>query len=216
MLSEILKHRIKNVDVLSDFDKTMIRKESAYRELFAYFSYLPCDKRVGLLRRLVKNFQNCKKRDLVFFYSLFKGCPIEVIDKTVDRNRQNENWDELIDKENFGEIGTVSQNNYRIISGYLNLKKSEEQHIKVKMVAANEPEIVDGIYTGKVTLNVTKNNLIDFVREKDFIHGVYEKRILESFEDSGIHIINVGYGLYIATKQKYFINNFLNSRNTYK
>ena len=207
MLSEILKHRIKSVDVLSDFDKTMIRKESAYRELFAYFSHLPCDKRVGLLRKLIKNFHDCRKRDLVFFYSLFRGCPVEVIDKTVDKNRQNKNWDELIDKENFKEIGIVSQNNQGIILEYLNLKKSEEQHVKVKMVAANEPEIVDGIYTGKVTLNVTRNNLIDFVREKDFIHGIYEKRILESFGDSGIHIIDVGYGLYIATKQKYFINN---------
>ena len=125
-------------------------------------------------------------------------------------------WNELIGKKNFKRIGTISQNNHRIIKKYLNLKKFREQDAEINIAAANKPEIVNGIYTGKVELIVTNFNFSDFVREKDCILGKCEKKILERFGGSGIHVTDEGHGLYIGTKQKYFTNNPLKSRNTYK
>ena len=201
MLTEEQKIKVRENDILSDFDGTMIRGESTYRQIFAYFSYLSGDKRISFLKKLIKNFHNCRKRDIVFFYSMLEGCPVKILDNLASQCKENERWTKLIERRNLNKIGIISRNSSRFINEYLNFK---EYGGKADIVAANEPEIVNDIYTGGINSIVTNNTLIDFVREKDYIHGKDEKKILESFGDSEIHIIDVGHGLYICSKRKIF------------
>jgi len=217
MLDKKIRDNIKESDILTDFDEVVINGQSVYRQLFAYFLYLNDYGRMNFTGELIKNYMNYKKGgNISAFYSIFAGCPVEVVDKTVGKNRQNERWNNLINKLKLKKPGIVSRNSFRIISRDLDSGRFDKNDFKIKIVAANEPEIVNDVYTGEVNLIVTNNNLIDFVREKDYIHGEDEKKILESFGDSGIHIIDVGHGLYIGTKQKYFIKSSLKSRNAYK
>jgi len=211
MLTDKLKSTIEEVDILTDFDNTMIKEQSFYKQILAYFLYLNNFDRLSFLGKLIKNYGKCRTKDVHFFYSMFAGCPVEVVDKTVYKCTQNMYWDELIDKLGVGSIGIVSRSNQRLISKYLNLK-FEEQYIEMNIVAANKPEIKDNVYTGDVKLIVTNDNLIDFVREKDYICGREEKKILESFGDSGIYIIDIGHSLYISTKRKFFFNKSLKNR----
>lgn len=217
MFDKKIKDNIKESDILTDWDGVVINGQGVYRQLFAYFLSLNDYGRMNFTGELVKNYIDYKKEgDISAFYSMFAGCPVKVIDKTVGKNRQNERWNDLIDKLKLKKPGIVSRNSFRIISRDLDSGRFDKNDFKIKIVAANEPEIVNDVYTGEVNLIVTNDTLIDFVREKDYIHGKDEKRILESFGDSGIHIIDVGHGLYIGTKQKYFIKSPLKSRNAYK
>ncbi len=202
MLIDKIRKEIEKVDILTDFDEVMIKGQSPYVQIFAYFLHLDNHDRISLIKRLVKSHKDYKKdKDVSTFYSILAGCPVEVIDKTVSKYKQNKRWDKVINKLNLGKVGVISRNNDRIIVRYLNLKKLEESFIETRVIAANNPEIKDDIYTGNVELIVNNDNLVDFVKEKDYICGREEKEILEN---SGINSIKIDNGLYICTKQKIF------------
>ena len=159
---------------------------------------------MNFLKESIKKYKDYKESGNVsIFYSLFAGCPVEVLDKTVEKYNQNKYWDELIDKENFRKIGIISRNNYRIILKYLNLnsEKFKEQNSEINIVATNKPEIENNVYIGNVKLIVNNSDLVDYVKEKDYICSSDEKKILEN---SGIHSIKIGNGLYICRKRRYF------------
>jgi hypothetical protein len=201
MLTNKIKSNIQKVDFLTDFDRCMIKEESPYKQVFAYFLYLHGFTRMNFLKESIKKYKDYKESGNVsIFYSLFAGCPVEVLDKTVEKYNQNKKWNSLV--ENL-KIGIVSRNSSRIISKYLNLnsEKFKEQNSEINIVAANKPEIEDNVCTGNVELIVNNSDLVDYVKEKDYICGDDEKKILD---DSGIHSMKLGNGLYICSKQKIF------------
>jgi hypothetical protein len=196
-----LEEKIKEVNVLTDFDETMIENQSHYTQIYIYLktkNFYAIHFGSKLLWRLIKYK---KTGDLSFFYSIFEGCPVEVLDKTVKKLKQNEEWNNLIEKLKPEKIGIVSRNNQRIILNYLtNLK---EKPAEIIITAANVPETKDGFYTGRVKLNVKNENLIDFVKKKEYICSEEEKKILENYED--INFEKVTSGLYIFYKPKIFL-----------
>lgn len=201
MLTNELKSKIEKVDFLTDFDRCMIKEESPSKQVFAYFLYLHGCIRMNFIKESIEKYRDYKKNgDVRIFYSLFSGCPVEIIDKTVDRYKQNRKWNRLVEKL---KIGIVSRNSYGIISKYLNLnsKKLKEQNSEINIVAANNPEIKNNVYTGNVELIVNNCDLVSYVKEKDYICGDDEKKILEN---SGIHFMKMGNGLYICSKKKVF------------
>lgn len=204
MLTDKLKSDIKKVDILTDFDKTMINEQSFYKQILAYFSYLRGLDRLSFLGKLMKNYEKCRTKDVRFFYFMLKECQVKLLDEIVSGYTNNERWDELVDKLGMRSIGIVSRSNQRLISKYLNLKIGENNNIVI--VAANKPEIKDDVYTGNVELVVNNDNLIDFVEEKAYICGKDEKKILE--RRFGIYFLNMKHGLYISTKQKIFVSKF--------
>jgi len=50
MLTDIIKDKINNVDVLTDFDEVMINNQSIHNQILAYFSFLPFKKNGTFLR----------------------------------------------------------------------------------------------------------------------------------------------------------------------
>lgn len=201
MLTDKLKEDIGRVDILSDFDEVMVKGQNAYREVFAYFLYLPILEKIKFMEKARrKYFEYMKTGNVRTFYEMFEGCPVEVVDKVVPNFKQNEKWYRLAEGL---KVGVVSRNNRRLILKYIisHLSEFEKQHIKADIIATNEPEIAGNVYTGNVEIKVNNNNLIDFVREKDYICGDDEKRILEHF---GVNSLKAGDGLYICSKQKSF------------
>lgn len=181
MLSEILKNKICSVDILTDFDEVMIKEQSMYMQLHAYFSFLSLRGKCNFSGKLIKAYKNYKRtRDVSCVYSLFAGCPVEIIEEIVPRIKQNSRWSNLIQKLNVKRVGIISRNSVRIISKYLNFAKESFRDIDLRIVVTNEPEIERGIYTGRVKLFVNNDNLKDFVYDKGYICGKDEKRILES------------------------------------
>jgi len=203
MLAE-LERRIEDVDILTDFDETIIKENSYYLQYFAYLSYLIYNLKLGkFAENLLKSIKirNEFKKDENFFalYSIFEGCPVEVLDKTVKRLNQNEEWENLIEKLNLEKIGVVSRNNYRIIHNYL--KNLKEKQTKINIVAANILKIKENFYTGEVKINVNNKNLIDFVKKKEYVCGEDEKRILENY--NGLNFEKMKFGLYVFYKKSF-------------
>lgn len=193
--------KIKEVDILTDFDRTMIKEQSAYIQINAYRSYLHGYKKIGFIMTSIKGHNNYKKTgDVSFFYSLFEGCPVKVIDQSTERLRQKDEWLEFIDRLNPEKIGIVSQNNKRFIEKYLNKIKLPYE---IKVERANIPEIKNGIYTGNAKVYVNNRSLINFIEGKDYICGKYEKKILENHRN--LNFEKVASGLYICYKRKVFL-----------
>ncbi len=191
--------RIKNVDILTDFDKTLIKEQTPYLEVLSYYSFLQgFGKKLNFAGKLIKKYLEYKiGRHVSSFYSLFKGCPVEVCEKVTDRFHDNQWWESVI--EDFGnpKVGIVSRNNFKIISSFL---QNSSNHENVNLVSANIPEIEKGVYTGNVEVLVDSNNLKDFVSEKDYICGRDEKKFL----GEGIASKKLGHGLWICAKRKCF------------
>lgn len=193
--------KIKEVDILTDFDKTMIKEQSAYVQIFSYINYLFKQHSYRDLKNVgIEILHYGISKDIKNFFSLFKGCPIEVIDKSTNELRQKDEWFNFIDGLNPEKIGIVSQNNKRFIEKYLNKIKLP---YKIKVKRANIPEIKNGIYTGNAKIYVNNNNLVNFVKGKDYICGRYEKKILENHGD--LNFEKVASGLYICYKRKVFL-----------
>jgi hypothetical protein len=181
MLNTNLRGRINSVDILTDFDEVMIREQSIYMQLHSYFSFLPLKEKWGFSKNLIEAYKNYKRtEDVSLVYSLFAGCFVEVIDEIVPSLKQNLKWSDLINKLNVKKVGIISRNSTRIISKYLDFAKEFFVDMDVRIIAANELEIENGIYTGRAKLLVNNDNLKDFVYDKGYICGKDEKRILES------------------------------------
>ena len=195
MLTQRLKDRINSVDVLTDFDEVMIKNQSIYMELHAYWSFLSLKEKWSFSKKLIEAYKDYKRTgDVSSVYFLFEGCPVEVIDEIVPNIKQNPKWSDLIHKLNVKKVGIVSRNSTRIISQYLNFTKESFTDIDLQIIAANEPEIERGNYTGSINLFVSDDNLKDFVYDKCYICGADEKRILElegfvqPFSENGLFV----------------------------
>ena len=200
MLNEKIEAKIREVDILTDFDGTMIKEESQYLQIYAYLLYSIGNNCLDLIKNVAKGFKDYKKnKDVSIFYSVLKGCPINVLDNVVFRCKQNEKWSKLLTKLNPQKVGIVSRNNNRFILKYLDLQQNQSWTMNI--TAANKPEIENEIYTGKSKIIVNNNNLIDFVRKKDYICGKDEIKILEKF---GVYPKKTDTGLYICSKEKIF------------
>lgn len=196
MLSERLKDRINSVDVLTDFDEVIIKEQSIYMQLHAYFSFLSLREKWSFSRKLIEAYQDYKRtEDVSFAYSLLAGCPVSIIDGIVPYLKQNQKWRDLINRLNVKKVGIISRNNAGIISKYLDFARECFADVDLEIVAANEPEIEEGIYTGRVELSVSNNNLEDFVYDKGYICGIDEKRILEP---QGFNFSCCGNGLFMV------------------
>ncbi len=191
MLTDEIESATEKVDILTDFDEVMINGHSKYKQIFARLLCLSVTDNIKFIEKVKENhIKYMETGDVRFFYELFEGCPVEELDKVANRLRKNKRWHRLF---NGKKVGIVSRNNRRIISKYLSLNS-----IDVDIVAANEPEIIGEVYTGKVELVVNNNNLIDFVERKDYICGDEEREILDGF---GIGSINLDKGIYLCSKK---------------
>jgi hypothetical protein len=200
MLNETLGAKVREVDILTDFDGTMIKEESQYLQVYAYLLYSLGNNCSDLIKKVFRGYRDYKKnKDVSVFYSVLKGCPVNILDDIVFKCKKNEKWEKLLVKLKPQKIGIVSRNNNKFILKYLDTQKNQSWTINI--TAANKPEIKDEIYTSKVEIIVDDSNLIDFVREKDYICGKDEIKILENF---GVYPKKTDTGLYICSKEKIF------------
>ncbi|MCK5150092.1 hypothetical protein KAJ87_04165 [Candidatus Pacearchaeota archaeon] len=197
MLSEEVKSKIEKVDVLTDYDGTMVKEQGMYNLVFAYFLSLSGLNRINFVKNAVLTYKDYRKNnDVRPFYSLLKDCPVKVIDKVVEKYSPNWVWNGCVGNL---KMGIVSRNNHEIISEYLKIKKDPSE---VEIVAANKPKIENGVYTGEVELIVNNGNLVKFVEKKDYLCGKEERKILESYFK--INFRKEGEGLYLCSKKKIF------------
>jgi len=198
-LSKEIEDKIEDVDILTDFDGTMIREESQYVEVLTYFFHK--SNKIGFVKEVLKEYQNCKKKeDIKGFYSLFKGCPVETLDRLVKVINQNKKWDNLIESLKPKKIGIISRNSERFISKYLD--ELDYRPAEISLVAANIPEIAEEVYTGKVEMIVDNKNLIDFIGKKEYICDEEEREIIEKSEN--IRSERLKNGLYLCSRKKIF------------
>jgi len=191
--------KIRKSDILTDFDRVMIKEQSHYMQLYSYYSSLKgFYERVNFTKKLIKGFYcyNITK-DVGIFYSLLKGCPVEVLNKIASKFHRNRGWDLLIEELEHPKVGIISRNHLKVITDYLD---KFEQPTKINIIAANIPEIKNNIYTGRVKINVNNKNLENFVRKKDYICGE-ERKLLNNFEFTSK---KVGHRLWICSKRKIF------------
>ena len=199
MISKDIEGKIEEVDVLTDFDGTMIKEQSQYIEILAYF-FFRNQKHIRFAKEVAKEYVDYKRNsNIQGFYSLFRGCPVEILDKIVKRLYQDGAWNELVEKLKPKKIGVVSRNNNRIISEYI--QQLNYPLTKVNLVAANNPEIKNGVYTGEAQIVIDNNNLAEFIGKKEYICREEEKRIVEK---SGIDCKRLKGGLYICKRGKIF------------
>ncbi len=197
-LTNLEPSNVKEVDILTDFDGTMIKEESEYLAILAYF--FRNSHRVKFLKDVAKEYVDYKKtKNVERYFSLFEGCPIETIDNLVRHLHQNEEWNEAIQKLGIREVGIVSRNNQRIISRYL--EGLNLSYVETSLVAANNPESRNGVYTGRAKINVSNENLANIIGKKEYLCREEEKRIIEK---SGIDCKRLKGGLYICKKRKLF------------
>ncbi|VVB83279.1 Uncharacterised protein [uncultured archaeon] len=197
-IQKSIEEKIEDADILTDFDGTMIREESQYLEILAYFLFKDHN-HIKFVKEVAKEYLDYKKnKDVSGFYSLFKGCPVKVLDKVVKRLSQNEEWDELIKKEKPGNVGVLSRNNWRIISGYLNQLNYPSG--KITIAAANIPEIENGIYTGKSKISVSNENLAFLIGKKEYICKEEERKII----GGDFNCKRLKGGIYICKKKRIF------------
>jgi phosphoserine phosphatase len=199
-ISKSIEERIENVDLLTDLDGTMIREESQYMEVLALM-FQNYQRPFSFTKELIKGYKDYKKNDdLNGFYSLFKNCPVEVLDEITKGFTLNPKWDKSIQELKPNNIGVVSRNSTRIISKYL--EQLNYPISNIGLTAANIPEIKNGIYTGNVEIVVNNRNLADFINKKPYICGKEEKRIVEKSE--GIQSERLKSGLYLCRRKKIF------------
>jgi hypothetical protein len=196
-----IEEKIKNVDLLTDFDGTMIKEESEYIELLMLF-FTQHKNHFNFLKDLFIEYCDYRKtKDVRGFYALFKYCPVKTFDKIANLVTINNQWKKSIEEElKPKEVGILSRNNQRIISGCL--ENFNYPNAKISLVAANNPKVENGFYTGEVDVSVDNYNLADFMDGKGYICGDEEKRILEKSE--GIHCERLKSGLYICRRKKIF------------
>jgi len=200
MINQKLEEKLEDVDIISDFDKTMIKEESPYIQII---NSLKCTENnfFGSTKKVITAYLKYNHtKDLSFFYSIFRGCPREIIEDTSNKLKQNEEWEKLIEKINPSRVGIVSRNNHDIISKYLEKIKGNG-FPDIEIIAANKPETEEGFYTGNVELVVDNKNLIDFIKKKDYICGSNEKRILDNLD---LYFKKAGEGLYICSRKQFW------------
>ena len=190
-------------DISTDFDETMIKEKSPYKIAVASFRYaLEQSCATKFLKNLIKNYARYRiTRDVSAFYSLLEGCPVTILNKCAEKLHPNEKWIKLIEELKPEKVGIVSRNSHELIS--MCLKKLEMKlPFPIEIVAANEPEIIDGVYTGRVNLKVDNGKgLADRVKEKEYICGQEEKSNLEKM---GFHCLKAKPGLYICSNHRIF------------
>lgn len=189
IFSEI-EEKMKEVDILTDFDGTMIKEDSVSMQIYTYFFYKK-DNHIGFIKNILKGYIN---KDIHCFYSLFNGCPIEIIDNIVKKFHQNERWEKLIEELKPKRIGTISRNNKRIILKHLD----NLQDKNINLIAANKPEINNNLYTGKAEVIVDNKRLIDLIKGKEYICAREERNILKEF---GVYSTKLDKNLYICIKK---------------
>ncbi len=73
MLTDIIKDKINNVDVLTDFDEVMINNQSIHNQILAYFSFLPFKKKWNFSKAVLKAYKNyAQTKDVSFIYPFLK------------------------------------------------------------------------------------------------------------------------------------------------
>jgi hypothetical protein len=189
--------RLEEADVLTDFDRTMVREQTPYIEAILYLAHNPNFKKIsGLFKKFIKYKQ---KKDARYFYSFFEGCPVEVLDRTLEFIHPNEDWERLVEREGIEKVGIVSRNSVRIISEYV--EQFHPKYISPELIVANIPEIKDGIYTGKVDLQVELRNLARVIKKKPYICGKEERKALE---DAGMYCKSTKGEVYICEDTRLF------------
>jgi hypothetical protein len=195
MLDRTFKNETYRVNLLTDFDEVMIKEQSMYLQLEAYFSFLSLKEKWNFTKNLVNAYKNYKKSgEASFVYSLFAECPVESLDRVVSRFTDNTRWKDFLNKLNVKRIGIVSRNNHRIISKYLDFAREFLKGFDLQIVAANKLEIEEEHYTGKLEFVVNNNDLKDLVCANTYICGRDEKKILKS---SGMQPSLSEHGLFV-------------------
>ena len=165
----------KKEKVLTDFDKTMIIEESILKCIKACFSESP--NQLKFARELIRNYREYKKNsDIQEVYKLFGGCPVNVLEQITTSLHINDEWYNLIERLGLKEITIVSRNIESLISKYV---REQSLPVRVESIIANNPEIENGVYTGRVISKVNNANLASLVKGEIYICGEEEKRILE-------------------------------------
>jgi len=192
-----IEKEIEEVDILSDFDGTMVKGGIPYKGILIYLLLQECP--FNFFKEITKNYSEYKKtQNPKEFYKLFKGCPVEILDHIAESMHQNEEWNKLILNLNPQKVGVISRNSKRLISKYLEL--NDNLPASIKLIIANEPEIDNGKYTGEANIFVSPINLNRLTRTKPYICGKEEKRILEKQD---IYIKRTSNsGLYICERNK--------------
>lgn len=105
----------------------------------------------------------------------------------------NERWRDLVEEIGVEEITIVSRNNKRIIEKYF---ESRDLGINVVNILANELEVEGNVYTGRVKVFVSGENLAELVEGKIYICGKDERKILGNC--FGMNFDNKFNGLYLC------------------
>jgi hypothetical protein len=160
----------------SDFDGTMIEKESIPLEVLAYLSWKPQNK-FSFALEIFKEYEAYKRtEDIEKVYSLFKGCPIEILENITPKIYLNDKWIKLVERLGLQEMTVVSRNIESVIAKFV---REQSLPVKIKSIIANNPEIENGVYTGRIIPKVNNVNLAGLVKKGIYICGEEEKRILE-------------------------------------
>lgn len=189
---------IKDTDILSDFDGTMVKGGTQYKEILFYFLSHECP--FKFFKEITRTYSQYKKsKNPIEFYKLFEGCPVEILDKIAESIQQNHEWNKLISKLKPKQVGIISRNSERLISRYLDLNRYLSP--QTRLIMANIPEVKNNTYTGNADILVDFNTLIKITNKKPYICGREEKKALEKM---GIYAKRASNGLYICERTKFF------------
>ncbi|MEK6827640.1 MAG: haloacid dehalogenase-like hydrolase, partial [Nanoarchaeota archaeon] len=184
------------IELRSDFDGTMIEKESIPLEVLAYFFWKPKNK-FSFALEIIKEYEIYKKTgNIEKVYSLFRGCPVEILENITPKLYLNDRWIKLVERLGLQEMALVSRNIKSFITKFV---REQSLPVKIGSIIANSPEIENGVYTGRVIPRVSNANLANLVKKGIYICGEDEKRILER---AGLHPKKVKEkGLFIYEKR---------------
>ena len=195
-----LRKKLSTIEILTDFDDTYIKENSAILTVINYFLASP--KPLQFLNNILKGgLEYLEKKDLHSFFYLLKGCPIKLIDGVVKQLHTNEEWEQIVNSLGIKSVGIVSRNDYRII--LKSLAGLEKGSTKKQIILANRLQTYQGICTGDVDIVIDDANLGKKIREsgKDYICRKQEEKILEK---AGLYSKKIKKGFYIYEKRKVF------------
>jgi hypothetical protein len=200
-IPEDIKEKIRNLEVLTDLDGTMIDEESQYLEAFYISTFHLKHQPFSFLGKGIRAcIDYVAKNDLSSFYSLFQGCPTEFLDRVQRLIHIKKEWSDSIQKKGFQKIGILSRNNERLIQGFL--EQPTYNGPKIDLIIANRPKIINEVYNGEVEILVDNKNLADYINGIRYICGKEEKGIVT--KSKGMHSERLKNGLYLCYRKKIF------------
>ncbi|MCK9567963.1 hypothetical protein M0R72_03330 [Candidatus Pacearchaeota archaeon] len=195
-----LRKELSTIDILTDFDDTYIRENSAILAVINYFLASPNPLR--FLKNTVKGgLEYLEKKDLHSLFYLLKGCPMKLIYGVAKQLHINEEWEQIINSLGIKSVGIVSRNDYGII--LKSLASLDEGLTKKQIILANKLQTYQGNCTGDIDVIIDDTNLGKKIKEsgKDYICRQQEEKILEK---AGLYPKKVKSGFYIYEKRKIF------------